>query len=124
MIPEYIEPTMHYSKNDVFIVCEMARLYSDEIKLRYSISNAYEVNVLNSSRSNVADILFTKFYSEFSNLTPKQWQGKKTERHSYPLKKVIFDNIKFKTKPLQDLLEELKKLLFIVLAKTHLIKLL
>ena len=109
MIPEYIEPTMHYNKNDVFIVCEMARLYSDEIKLRYSISNAYEVNVLNSSRSNVADILFTKFYSEFSNLTPKQWQGKKTERHSYPLKKVIFDNIKFKTKPLQDLLEELKK---------------
>lgn len=72
IIDEWIEPTMYYNMNDSFILCEMIRLYIDEIRLRYSISSAYGVDVLSSSRSNIADKLFTKFYSEFSGLTPNQ----------------------------------------------------
>ena len=108
ILDDYIPDMLHYNKNDVFIVCEIARLYSDEIKLRYTISNAYEVNVLNSSRSDMADKLFVKFYSNFSNLQPWQWRGKKTERTIMNFKKVIFDNVKFKTKELQDFLSEIK----------------
>lgn len=109
VIPEWIADIIHYNCNDVFIVCEMVRLYIDEIKLRYSISKAYEVDVLSSSRSNIADRLFVKFYSEFSGLAESQWRGKKTERTSMSFKRVIFPFIKFKTKPLQDLLEDMKK---------------
>lgn len=108
ILDDYIPDMLHYNKNDVFIVCEIARLYSEEIKLRYTISNAYEVNVLNSSRSDMADKLFVKFYSNFSNLQPWQWRGKKTERTIMNFKKVIFDNVKFKTKELQDFLSEIK----------------
>lgn len=108
ILDDYIPDMMHYNLNDVFIVAEMVRLYSEEIKLRYTISNAYEVNVLNSSRSDMADKLFIKFYSNFSNLQPWQWRGKKTERTIMNFKKVIFDNIKFKTKELQDFLSEIK----------------
>ena len=108
ILDEYIPDMMHYNLNDVFIVCEMARLYFEEIKLRYAISNAYELNVLNSSRSDMADKLFIKFYSNFSNLQPWQWRGKKTERTNMSFKKVIFDNIHFKTKELQDFLDEIK----------------
>ena len=100
---------MYYNMNDSFILCEMIRLYIDEIRLRYSISSAYGVDVLSSSRSNIADKLFTKFYSEFSGLTPNQWQGNKTERTAMAFKKVIFPFIKFKTKECQELLEEMKK---------------
>ena len=115
IIPEWIPQTMHYNLNDVFIVCEMIRLYIDEIRLRYSISRAYEIDVLSSSRSNIADQLFIKFYSEFSGLSPVQWRGKKTERTRMSFNKIILDKIKFKTKPLQELLAKMKK---IVVSKT------
>lgn len=111
IIEEYIPATMHYNLNDVFVVCEMARLYLDEIKLRYSISRAYEIDVLSSSRSNIADQLFIKFYSEFSGLNPTQWRGKKTERTRMSFNKIILDKIKFKTKDLQELLERMKKII-------------
>lgn len=110
IIPEWIDEMMHYNENDVFIVCEMIRLFIEEIKLRYSITNAYKVNVLSSSRSDIADALFIKFYSEFSNLNYKQWGRKKTERTKMAFKKVIDPSIKFKTKELQDMLEELKSI--------------
>lgn len=117
IIPEWVEPTMHYNLNDVFIVCEMIRLFIDEIKLRYSISKSYGVNVLSSSRSNIADKLFIKFYSDFSGLHETQWRGRKTERTKLSFKKVIFPFIKFKTKELQDMLEEMKQIVLYSLGK-------
>src|SRR5574344_1136791 len=89
ILEEYIDSMMYYNLNDVFIVCEIIRLYIDEIKLRYSISKSYKVDVLNSSRSDIANKLFEKFYSEFSGLQPHQWKGKKTERTAMSLKRVI-----------------------------------
>lgn len=117
ILEEWIEDMMHYNENDVFIVCEMIRLYIDEIRLRYNISKAYGVNVLSSSRSNIADKLFIKFYSDFSGLTPKQWQGQKTDRTALAFKRVIFPFIKFKTKQLQELLEEMKQVVIYSIGK-------
>ena len=109
IIDEWVEPTIHYNTNDVFIVCEMIRLYLDEVKLRYQITKSYEVDVLNSSRSNIADRLFEKFYSEFSGLKPFQWKGKKTQRTIMSFKRIILPFIEFKTPQLQLLLAEMKK---------------
>lgn len=117
VIPEWITGIMHYNLNDVFIVCEMIRLYIDEVRLRYNISKAYEVDVLSSSRSNIADNLFVKFYSEFSGLAESQWRGRKTERTAMSFKRVIFPFIKFKTKELQELLEEMKKVVIYSIGK-------
>lgn len=108
MIPEYEADMMYYNTNDVFIVCEIVRLYIDEIRLRYNISKSYEVDVMNSSRSDIANKLFIKFYSEFSGLRPEQWRNKHTDRTIMSFKRVIFDNVKFKTKKLQDFLERIK----------------
>lgn len=117
MIDEWIDDTMHYNTNDVYIVCEIIRLYIDEIRLRYNISKAYEIDVLSSSRSNIADKLFVKFYSDFSGLTPSQWQGRKTERTAMAFKRVIFPFIKFQTPELQELLEEMKKVVIYSIGK-------
>ena len=110
ILEEYIDSMMYYNLNDVFIVCEIIRLYIDEIKLRYSISKSYKVDVLNSSRSDIANKLFEKFYSEFSGLQPHQWKGKKTERTAMSLKKVIHPNIHFQTPILNELLNEMKRI--------------
>lgn len=117
VIPEWITDIMHYNLNDVFIVCEIIRLYIDEVRLRYNISKAYGVDVLSSSRSNIADNLFIKFYSEFSGLIESQWRGRKTERTAMSFKRVIFPFIKFKTKELQELLEEMKKVIIYSIGK-------
>lgn len=117
VIPEWITDIMHYNLNDVFIVCEMIRLYIDEVRLRYNISKAYEVDVLSSSRSNIADNLFVKFYSEFSGLAESQWRGRKTERTAMSFKRVIFPFIQFKTQECQDLLSEMKKVIVYSIGK-------
>ena len=88
------------------------------IKLRYNISKSYGVNVLSSSRSNIADTLFVKFYSDFSGLSPQAWRGKKTERTKLSFSRVIFPFIQFKTKPLQDMLEDMKKVIITSIGKT------
>lgn len=117
IIDDWIETTMHYNANDVYIVCEMIRLFLDEIKLRYNLTKSYGVDVLSSSRSNIADKLFIKFYSEFSGLNEKQWRGKTTERTKLSFRRVIFDFIQFKTKPLQELLEEMKQVVLYSIGK-------
>ena len=110
IIDEWIPDMMHYNLNDVYIVCEIVRLNPDEIKSRYAVSKSYDVNVLNSSRSNMGDIMFEKFYSKFSGLTPEQWKNGRTERTAMSFKKVIFPFIQFKTPELQALLTEMYKI--------------
>ena len=109
VMPQYIEPMLDYNINDVFIVCEIARLKPDEIKLRYSITNAFGVNVLCSARANIADKLTIKFYSDMSGLTKDKFIKLRTERTKLSFNKIIFPHIQFKTKQLQDLLEDIKK---------------
>lgn len=109
IINEYIPSMMHYNKNDVFIVCEIVRLNPDEIKSRYAVSASYKVDVLNSSRSNMADILFQKFYTKYSGIPYEKWKDGRTERTAMNLGKIIFDCVEFKTPQLQELLKEIKK---------------
>ena len=109
VLPKYTESMLYYNKNDVFIVCEIARLKPDEIRLRYSLTKAFNINFLSSSRANIADKLVTKFYSKMSGLEESKFKYKRTNRTKLSFNKVIFPHIKFKTKILQDLLEDMKK---------------
>lgn len=108
VLPKYADDMLYYNRNDVFLVCEMARQKPDEIKLRYSITNAFGINVLCSARANIADKLVVKFYSDMSGLHPDAFKKLRTERHRMSFNKIIFPHIKFKTKQLQDLLEYMK----------------
>jgi len=110
ILPKYVENMLHYNKNDVFLCCEMVRQKPDEVKLRYSISNAFNINVLCSARANVADKLVVHFYSKMSGLSKDKFLKTRTERTRLSFKKIIFPHIKFKTKQLQDLLEEMKSI--------------
>ena len=107
VLPKYIKPMLYYNKNDVFLCGEMVRQKPDEVKLRYSISNAFGVNVLCSARANIADKLTVRFYSDMSGLSPKQFIKERTERTKLSFKKIIFPHIKFKTPELQKMLSEM-----------------
>lgn len=109
VLPKYVEPMLHYNKNDVFLVCEMARQKPDEVKLRYAISYAFKVNVLCSARANIADKLTVKFYSDMSGLTKDKFINERTDRTLLSFDKIIFPHIKFKTPELQQLLAEMKQ---------------
>lgn len=109
VLPKYVKPMLHYNKNDVFLVCEIARQKPDEIKLRYSLSHAYKLNLLCSARSNIADKLLYKFYSERSGLQVDAFKNLRTNRTALSFKKIIFPHIKFRTPELQALLEDMKK---------------
>ena len=108
VLPEYENGMLHYNKNDVFIVCEMVRQKPDEIKLRYSITSAFGINVLSSARANIADKLTIKFYSDMSGLKKEQFIKGRTERTKLSFKRIIFPHITFKTPELRALLEEMK----------------
>lgn len=109
VLPKYVKPMLHYNKNDVFLVCEIARQKPDEIKLRYSLSHAYGINFLCSARSNIADRLITKFYAERTGLSKDAFKNLRTERTALGFKRIIFPHIHFKTPELQNLLAEMKK---------------
>lgn len=109
ILPKYIKPMLCYNKNDVFLCCEIIRQKPDEVKLRYSITAAFGVNVLCSARANIADKLTVKFYSDMSGLRRDQFIKGRTERTKLSFNKIIFPHIKFKTKQLQDFLEDVKK---------------
>lgn len=109
VLPKYVKPMLHYNTNDVFICCEMVRQKPDEVKLRYSITNAFGVDVLCSARANIADKLTIKFYSDMSGLRKDKFIKERTKRTLLSFNKVILPHIHFKTKQLQDLLEDMKK---------------
>ena len=109
ILPKYVEPMLHYNKNDVYLVCEIARQKPDEIKLRYSLGAAFNLNLLCAARSSIADKLLYKFYSERSGLSVDKFKDLRTQRTALSFNKIIFPHICFKTTQLQDLLTDMKK---------------
>ena len=107
ILPKYIPDMTYYNRNDVFLLGEMVRQNPDEVKLRYGLHKAFGINCLSSARSNISDKLLVKFYSQFSGLHKSQFEKKRTERTRISFNKVIFPHIKFKTKQLQDLLDDM-----------------
>lgn len=116
VLPKYVEPMLYYNKNDVFLCCEIVRQKPDEVKLRYSLSNAFNLNLLSCSRANIADKLLAKFYSELSGLNKKQFEKLRTERTKLSFNKIIFPHIKFQTPELQKMLAEIKQ---VVITRTN-----
>ena len=107
VLSKYIPDMLHYNRNDVFLLGEMVRQNPDEVKLRYGLHKAFGINCLSSARSNISDKLLVKFYSQFSGLHKSQFEKKRTERTRISFNKVIFPHIKFKTKQLQNLLDDM-----------------
>lgn len=122
VLPKYVNHMLDYNFNDIYLVCEIVRQKPDEVKLRYSLSAAFKLNLLCSSRANIADKLLVKFYSDMSGLHKSKFEKLRTERTRLSFNKVIFPHIQFKTKQLQDMLSEMKSVVIYRTSKDSFMK--
>lgn len=108
--PSWKKEMEEYNDNDVFICCELVRMNQEEIRLRYMISKEYEINVLSTSRSTIADKVIVKLYSKFTGLHPKRFIDTKTIRRKIEVSEILSDKIQFLSPQLNDLLQSLRSL--------------
>lgn len=108
--PAWKKEMEEYNDNDVFICCELVRMNQEEIRLRYMISNEYEIDVLSASRSTIADKVIVKLYSKFTGFHPKRFIDTKTIRRKIEVSEILSDKIQFSSPQLNDLLQSLHSL--------------
>ncbi|MBD5584380.1 MAG: hypothetical protein HDQ88_04810 [Clostridia bacterium] len=107
--PKDIENVLDYNMNDVLGTDCLVKNQQAELDLRAELSDLFNIDLRNMSRSSIGKSLMTKFYSEKSGLQPHEFIDLRTERSSVPIHKIIKSNIKFQTPFYQTILDELHK---------------
>lgn len=105
-----IDEVLKYNLNDVESTEELLNKCEKDIRLREGIEEEFNVNVLSKDGMTIGTEILKQKYLEKSG---KRWDDIKNLRSpcdKIALKDVIFDNVSFKTKQLQDLLNEMKQL--------------
>ena len=106
-----IQKLIHYNINDVESTEELLYKCKEDINLRLGIEKEYGVDVLSKDGMSIGMEIIKQKYLE---KTHKRWEDIKDLRDVdglISLKDVIFDNISYKTKQLQDILIWLKTLI-------------
>jgi len=99
---------LDYNDNDADVTKKLFLDHIDEVKLRFKIRELYNVDVINSSRSAIADKLLNKFYSEISGLNYYDFKDLRTERRLINMKDCISNKVKFTSTKLNDFLIDLR----------------
>jgi hypothetical protein len=104
---DQVNMILDYNLNDVLITEELYYKLKDKISLRWEITDKYKINVISESDSGMANRLLEKLYSEKTGITIPELKKLRTPRQIIHFENVIFEDIKFETKELQDELTEL-----------------
>lgn len=99
-----------YNINDVLITLELLLNQEEEVVLREQISEAYDVNVLNDSRSSIGKRLMSKFYEEESGIPYKDFRDLRTYRGLMNLGGIVTNRIVFTTPKFQEFLKSIKSI--------------
>jgi hypothetical protein len=110
IIKDYIPGFIKYCTNDVLGTCEIVRVKLDAVGLRINSSIKYQVNLLSSSESNMADRIFAKLYCDLSGIPMEEYLKGRTYWKYINVKDCISNIITFKTEPYKKLFKELKEL--------------
>lgn len=97
-----------YNVNDVLITRALTLNQQSEIDLREDISQEFEIDVRNMSRSSIGKAITTSLYEKFSGINRKDFIDKRTDRWQIKVNNILSDKIKFQTKILNDLLRKVK----------------
>ena len=106
--PQDVHTIYDYNVNDVLITLALTMNQQEEIKLREQISERYDINILNESRSSIGKRLMTKYYCEEAECEYKDFKDLRTIRGRMKLSEIIDKRIHFKTPKFQELLTNLK----------------
>lgn len=105
---EEIDEVIKYNANDVFITYKLYKASIEELNLRSSISKAYGVNVLNSSRSNIADKIVTKYIREATGYSYEELKSLTDDKTEISLNSIISPLVDFKHPTLVKVLDTLR----------------
>jgi hypothetical protein len=103
-----IDIIMDYNINDVEMTKELLRIIMSEIKIRKDVGDMYGLKLWSSSRSNMADKLTSKFWSDATGAKYQDFRQLRTEYNSIKLSDCISDKVKFSTPKMQVLLDKIK----------------
>lgn len=81
---------------------------AEAVRLRYAITNEYEIDVMNQDKSGMANKLLENLYSQRTGQHPAGFRDLRTKRFAVNFEDAIFDTIKFKSPELNKWLDFLK----------------
>lgn len=111
---DQIYDILDYNVNDVLITLTLTRNQKSEIDLREDISNEFNIDVRNMSRSSIGKAITTELYEKFSGQPRKEFTDKKTDRWKIYVASILSPKIQFETKILNDLLDKVRKSVIVV----------
>jgi len=97
-----------YNLNDVEITEALYHKLIKDLTVRWEVGQEYGLDLMSESDSGMANRLLEKMYSEMSGIPIKDLREMRTNRKIIHYENVIFDDIKFETDVLKDLLKELR----------------
>lgn len=103
-----IDKILSYNLNDVLITEKLFEISLDEIRLRQSVGRKYNVDLMNASRSKMADILMTKMYADTSNLDYSDFKDLRDTQTLIKLSDIVWDKISYSTPSMQAVLAKIK----------------
>lgn len=103
-----------YNVNDVLITRALTENQHSEIELREDISNEFDIDVRNMSRSSIGKAITTELYEKFSGTPRKEFMEKKTDRWKISVASILSPKIKFETKILNALLDKVRRSTIVV----------
>lgn len=110
IIPEdRFDDLIDYNINDVDFTEVFFYHCKDQIIFREQMSKFLNHNVMNYSDVKIGEYLNRTTYEKLSGIQYKNFKNLQTERDMIPIKELIPDFIKFKTKAFQEFLEDIKK---------------
>lgn len=105
-----IDEMIAYNINDVESTCELLNLCSEDIELRLDIEDKQNIKCLSKDGVGIGVELLKKEYIRRTGIDWETLKNLRSPADKIRLKDVILPNISFKSKILQDLLNEMKTL--------------
>lgn len=107
---EQIKEIIDYNRYDVISTYEFFIKNKFETDLRFTLSELYNINLLNASEPGIVKKIFAKFLCEEMKITPQKLKELKTPRDIINVKDIVFPYISFETQDLKEILKSVKLL--------------
>lgn len=107
---EQIPSILGYNWNDVESTADFFSLIMFETDLRLTLSEKYQLNLVNASEPKMVREIFGKLLSETMKIPYKELRKMQTFRDNVSVKDIIFPYVQFKTQQCNDVLEWFKSL--------------
>lgn len=106
--PDQVEGILNYNDNDVDMTLSLYHDLRKKIKLRQELTKRHGINLMNESRSGIANKILEKDYQQASGISRYRFKDVNTDRDIVHFSECISDKVEFNRPKLQELLKQIK----------------